>query len=202
MKAVTEIARAGARLAELGWVPATSGNLSIRLDDGRIAVTASGRDKGTLGADDVLLTDAEGRPLVAGCRPSAETGLHCAIYRIEPAARAVVHAHASVAAILTRLDPSDAIRLQGWEMEKAFQGIDTHEAELLVPVFDNAQDIASLARLVEARLRRPAGRHTPAFILRGHGFYAWGRDMDAALRHAEALEYLLSCELRLRELSR
>ena len=65
------------------WAPATSGNYSVRLDDGRIAITISGRHKGRLSEDDVMTVDAAGRAL-DGQRPSAETPLHAMLYAGHP----------------------------------------------------------------------------------------------------------------------
>ena len=66
---------AGQRLDGRGLAPATSGNFSVRLDERRIAVTVSGRHKGRLTRDDVMLVSPDGIPLEKK-KPSAETGLH------------------------------------------------------------------------------------------------------------------------------
>src|ERR1700757_3900364 len=82
-----EIIAAGRRVAARGWVPATSGNLSRRIDRDHLAVTASGIDKGELTAAHILPA-----PIFAPPPPgvSAETGLHQAAYRLDPTAGAVV----------------------------------------------------------------------------------------------------------------
>ena len=69
--AITEILAVGRRLDARGLAPATTGNYSVRLDDGRIAVTVSGRHKGRLGQDDVTQIDLDGHALHAK-PPSAE----------------------------------------------------------------------------------------------------------------------------------
>ena len=84
-----ELIAAGRFLFERGWVPATSGNFSARLSDGRLALTVSGRHKGRLTHDDVLLADAEGRSL-DDRRPSAETALHVQLYRRFPEMQIIV----------------------------------------------------------------------------------------------------------------
>ena len=48
-------------LAALGWTPATSSNFSRRLDDRHAAITVSGRDKGRLVEDDIMVVDFDGR---------------------------------------------------------------------------------------------------------------------------------------------
>jgi methylthioribulose-1-phosphate dehydratase len=56
----TELIEAGRYIHSRGWVPATSGNLSARLSDGRIAITVSGKHKGELVLDDIMLINSEG----------------------------------------------------------------------------------------------------------------------------------------------
>jgi methylthioribulose-1-phosphate dehydratase len=102
------LAAEAARLASLGWMRGTSGNLSAVLseDPFHLAVTASGLDKGTLTAADVVIVDALGSPVPgypAGSRaaPSAEAALHARAARLT-GARAVVHVHTTWCAIRLR----------------------------------------------------------------------------------------------------
>ena len=75
-----------------GWVPATSGNFSVRAGN-RIFITSTGLDKGALAPEDLLEIDMEGRAVAGRGKPSAETGLHTVIYRERPAACAILHVH-------------------------------------------------------------------------------------------------------------
>jgi methylthioribulose-1-phosphate dehydratase len=185
---------AGHALYARGMVPATSGNFSARLSDGNLAITVSGRHKGQLTEADIMRVDAAGRSL-DGRRPSAETLLHVQIYRRFPRARAVLHPHSVNATLLSRLR-TDHLLLQDYELLKAFPGVDTHECTVTVPIFRNKQDIAELAAEVDVYMDRDEGLH--GYLISGHGFYTWGEDVTAALRHVEAFEFLFDCELRLR----
>lgn len=191
-----QLIAAGRFLFERGWVPATSGNFSARLPDGTIALTVSGRHKGRLTRDDILIADMQGNSL-DDRRPSAETPLHVALYRRFPDIGCVLHPHTVATTVLSRVS-GDSIDLSGYELLKAFPGIDTHESSLAIPVFPNDQDTTRLARSVDTLLHH--NPRLPAYIIREHGFYTWGRDVDAALRHVEALEFLLQCELELRRI--
>jgi len=197
-EAIEAIIASGRRLDARGLAPATSGNYSVRLSDGRIAVTVSGRHKGRLGRDDVMLVDTDGVAL-EGKKPSAETALHTVIYRLYPQANAVLHVHSVPVVTLTRhLRVAGEILLEGYEMLKAFPGITTHEVTVGIPVFDNSQDIATLAREVAVdcdRRRRDGQTEVPAYLIRGHGAYGWGKNMEEAERVIEALEHLLTCEI-------
>lgn len=181
-----------------GWVPATAGNLSVRVGADRIAITRSGVHKGCLTPADIILVDGAGRALTPGARPSAETGLHCQAYRLLPGAGCVLHGHSVSATVLSLRHPGPAVTLRGYELLKAFEGQRTHEAALDVPLFPNDQDIPQLAARVEKLL--PAMR--AGYLIRGHGAYVWGPDADAALWRMEALEFLLSCELEALQLEK
>ncbi|WP_191083204.1 methylthioribulose 1-phosphate dehydratase [Roseococcus microcysteis] len=192
-EAVEAIRAAGRRLDQRGWVPATAGNISLRLADGRIAITRSGFHKGFIPKDGVMAVDLHGRPEASNLRPSAETGLHCGIYRRFPAARAALHGHSVPATVLSRRG-GDHLELAGYELLKAFPGLPTHEASIRLPILDNDQDIARLqARVEQVWDARPDV--PPGYILRGHGVYVWAEDMPGALMRLEALEFMLACEL-------
>jgi len=195
------IAEAAAEFAALGWTPATSSNFSMRMADGtHVAITVSGRDKGRLGEDDIMVVDMHDRPVGSDRRPSAETALHTQVYRRFPEVRAVLHTHSRNQSVASRLFAGEGrVRLQGWELQKAISGHDTHETSLDVPVFPNTQHMPDLVARVDAWL--DTGRPLHAYLIDGHGLYTWGRDMDEARRHLEALEFLLACELDLRRLA-
>ncbi|HUP91277.1 MAG TPA: methylthioribulose 1-phosphate dehydratase [Solimonas sp.] len=175
-----------------GWVPATGGNFSVRISPERLLITASGCHKGELTPDDFLLADLDGQPVEAGRKESYETLLHCQLYRHDPAIGAVLHTHSVPNTVLSlRLDH---VELSGYELLKLLPGITTHEAAVAVPVFDNDQDIARLASRVDAHMKRYVD--TGAYLIAGHGLYAWGATVAQARNRVEALEFMFECELR------
>lgn len=192
--AVAAVIAAGAAAAARHWVPATSGNFSVRIDATHVAITRSGVDKGRLERADILI-----QPLDAALLPrsSAEAPLHLALYRRHPAIGAIFHVHGPASTVLSRLVGAGSLRLEGWELQKALSGITSHEQAVEVPVFANDQDTDRLAGLVEARFATsPAGtRLAPGYLLAGHGLYAWGASAAEAARHLEALETLFEFEL-------
>jgi methylthioribulose-1-phosphate dehydratase len=195
---VESIAAIGRFASARGWVPATSGNFSCRIDARRAAVTRSGVDKGNLKPADIAALELDA-PIPPGM--SAETPLHLARYRADATIGAIVHVHTVAATVLSRLHLADgALELVGFEMFKALRGIATHETTLALPIFANSQDVVSLAEAVEARLAADA--RVPGYLLAGHGLYAWGRTMDEARRHLEGFEFLLACALEERRLQR
>jgi methylthioribulose-1-phosphate dehydratase len=189
--ALSAVIDAGRLFHSRGWVPASAGNFSVRLDAKTLAVTTSGRHKGELTAADFMRVDLQGRPLDKGKRSSAETLLHCQLYRHAGATGAVLHTHSPASTVLSRRH--DSIRLENYELLKIFEGIQTHETAVEVPVFENDQDIARLSRVVDAQMS--TGRAAHAYLIRGHGLYAWGRTVGEARHRVEALEFLFECEL-------
>lgn len=187
-------------LAHLGLTPATSSNFSQRLDATHCAITVSGRDKGRLVQDDILVVNFDGVPVGTQKKPSAETLLHTQLYRRFADIGCVLHTHSKTQTVASRLFARQGhITFEGYELQKAFRGNSSHESAVRVPVFANTQDMPTLAAQVEAELD-----HGPlwGYLIEGHGLYAWGRDMSEARRHLDAFEFLLGCELELKRLTR
>jgi methylthioribulose-1-phosphate dehydratase len=195
-----EIIRNVRELAAAGWTPATSSNFSHRLDGRHVAVTVSGRDKGRLVEDDIMVVDLQGRPVATEHRPSAETLLHTQLYSRFAEVGCVLHTHSRNQTVASRLFAGAGhVHLEGYELLKAFTGNATHETAVELPVLPNSQDMHTLAAQVDALLdRQPMW----GYLIDGHGLYAWGRDMAEARRHLEAFDFLLGCELELRKLQR
>lgn len=199
LAAARALADAGRELARLGWTPATSSNFSARVDERRLAITISGRDKGRLGEADIMQVDLDGQALGTVARPSAETLLHTHLYARFPQTGAVLHTHSHNQTVASRLFArAGEIRIEGYELIKALRGHTTHDTSITVPVFPNTQDMNVLVADVDRWLA--ADRALPAYLIDGHGLYAWGLDLAEARRHLDALEFLLGCELDLRRM--
>jgi methylthioribulose-1-phosphate dehydratase len=173
-----------------GWNLGTSGNFSAVLSPEplRLAITASGLDKGALSVESFLQIDQSGKVLEGAGRPSAETALHLAIVRI-CGAGAVLHTHSVWSAVLSESFQADGgFFIEGFEMLKGLEGVRTHEHKEWLPILENSQDYDSLAQAVEELLRQHPKAH--GFLLRRHGLYTWGVDLAAAKRHVEIFEFL------------
>ena len=193
LNAAAGLCEAGRFIDSKGWVPATSGNFSARLPNGTIAMTTSGKHKGCLQTDDVMLINASANPL-DGKTPSAEALLHTFLYNRYPHIHAVLHPHSLNAILVSKLF-KETVVLADYELLKAFHGITTHDTRISIPIFANSQDIPRLAKIVDRYL----DNHNKCYgyIIAGHGLYTWGETIAEALRHLEALDYLFDCELRL-----
>jgi methylthioribulose-1-phosphate dehydratase len=185
------IAELGADFYRRGWVLGTSGNFSVvtSAEPLLLAITASGAHKGALTPDHILYIDSNSDIRRGSGRPSDEARLHLAVVG-ERGAGAVLHTHSVWSTFLSDAFATDGqIVIEGFEMLKGLAGIKTHEHQESLPIIENSQDMKALAISFEATLRSFPSCH--GVLLRGHGLYTWGKDLDEARRHVEILEFLL-----------
>jgi methylthioribulose-1-phosphate dehydratase len=147
--------------------------------------------KGRLGIADFLRVAPGGEVLERGRpddRPSAETSLHDALYRLYPEAGACFHVHSIPGNVAARLTDGGSLRLPPLEMIKGF-GIWQEEPEVDLAVLPNYLDVPRIAAEMAGRFATEPPR-VPGFLIRDHGLTTWGRDADAALNHVELFEYI------------
>lgn len=170
------------RIHARGLAFGTGGNFSAVGADG-VWITASGVDKGLVSVEDLVRVDREGRVLAGTGKPSAETAIHLAL--VQRGARAVLHVH-SVWNTLLSIRHRGALELTGLEMLKGLAGVTTHEHRERVPVIENSQDVAHVAREIE-RVLEPTSH---GVLVAGHGLTTWGASLAEAFRHVEIFEFL------------
>lgn len=174
---------------------ATSGNYSLYCESmgDYVLVSESGIDKANFTQNNFLPVHRHNKEIsreshYAGRKSSDETAVHLAIYN-NTHAGCVLHSHFMESLLFARLHPNkDVITLLGLEMLKAFRGIKSHEESFVFPVFDNTQDMDALSVKLDTVLK--SYRQTYAILLRDHGIYVWGKDVQEAKRHLEAFEYI------------
>lgn len=190
---VSELIEVGRVLHSRGWLPASGGNLSARISQDKVLITASGSHKGHLTREDFVVVNLKGEVLEGSKKPSAETLLHLLVYRVFPEVNSVLHVHSVNSTLISRLS-KDRVELEGYELLKAFDGIKTHETRLYVPVFENSQNMQELSSLIENKLKED---NFYGFLLKSHGLYTWGKSIREAYIRLEAFEFLFECELKL-----
>ena len=181
----------GRLFGERGWCLATSGNFSVRVDKLHCLITQSGREKSQLSPDDLMICDLNGAPVDQHLNPSAETPLHACLYKLDSGIGAVLHTHTVNATVLSRRAGTE-MTITGYEMQKAFADVVSHDESVEVVVFDNDQDMQALAKRVEQAWAEGKFK-VPGFLIRGHGLTAWGSDIASAQRHVEGFEFLFQC---------
>lgn len=190
------LAAIGEEFHRRGWSLGTSSNYSqvVQRDPLRLLITASGKDKGRLAAADFALIDGEAQPIDAGQpKSSAETWLHVVLAN-QPGVGAILHTHSVWSTLVSDWFFSRGyVPIAGYEMLKGLAGITTHDTRFDLEIWENSQDIPKFSRKIAARLADPESPLRYGFLMRKHGLYTWGRDLDEARRHVEILEFLLEC---------
>lgn len=189
--------------ANRGWTPATSSNFSFVKDGEKkvFVISRSGQDKGNLKPNHLMLIDEQGQGIEPKeAKPSAETLIHLSLYKWQPI-QCVLHTHSPASTVLSRkyapkdnnfATPGEMI-FAGYEIKKAFDGIETHDTILRLPVFPNSQNMVEFSANLDEYLAQTDD--LLGFAIAGHGLYAWGRTIQEAKRHIEAWEFLFECRL-------
>jgi methylthioribulose-1-phosphate dehydratase len=184
-------------LANKGWLPATAGNLSVKVSHNPLlfAITRSGADKQALTEQDVILVDEHQR--VQGetsYRPSAETIVHVNLYR-KFQCGSVLHVHTLYNNLVSQLYfQRGSVLLSDHELLKALDHWE-EGAFVEVPIVENYHNLEELGRAVE----EASTAHVPGVLVRNHGIYVWGPTPEAAKRYLEAFEFLFQYHLMLKQ---
>lgn len=190
----TQFLKVVRRFGQQGWTPATSSNFSYRFSGETFVMTQSGVHKAHLRKEDLLVIDQHSNvishDLNKGIKPSAETLIHLKIYKDFPETQCVLHTHSPKSTGFSM--SQDELVISGLEMIKAYEGKKTHESLSVLKVFENSQDMGYFC---ESSLSHLKDLDVPAFVMRGHGIYAWGNSIAAAERHLEVTEFLIATEI-------
>ena len=182
------ICRLAKSLFERGLTIGSSGNISVRLDDGWL-MTPTGSSMRNLDPNEISKLDLDGN-LISGKAPTKESFLHIAMYDERPDSGAVVHLHSthSVAvSCLTDIDKKNVLPpITAYYVMKI--------GKLpLVPYFPPG-DI-KLARAV----KEMASNHH-AVLLANHGPVVAGKTLEDAVYAIEELEETARLFLLLRNM--
>ncbi|WP_373414078.1 aldolase [Ensifer aridi] len=185
-----EICRYGRSLFERGLTPGSSGNISLRLDDGGWLVTPTNASLGFLDPARISRLDAGGE-LVSGDKPTKEIPLHSALYETRGSARAIVHLHSTHAVALTMLPEIDARAalppMTPYYLMRAGK-------TALVPYYRPGDPAVADA------IRGLAGKYS-SVLLANHGPVVAGDSLEAAVFATEELEETAKLYLLLRNLN-
>ncbi|OJU09370.1 MAG: aldolase [Caulobacterales bacterium 68-7] len=184
-----DICRFGRSLFERGLTPGSSGNISVRLEDGWL-VTPTNASLGFLDPARLAKLDAEGR-LISGDPPTKEVPLHTAVYETRGSAQAVVHlhsTHAVAASMLPGLNPEAALP------PLTPYGLMRCGSTALLPYYRPGDPA------VAGAIRGLAGKYA-AVLLANHGPVVSGDSLEAAVFAMEELEETAKLFLLLQNLN-
>ncbi|MEW9031332.1 MAG: class II aldolase/adducin family protein [Planifilum fimeticola] len=178
MEQLKELVHTAKELYRTGLVRGTSGNVSIRDPEnpGRMWITPSAIPFDAITTEDLVQVDLEsGAPVRGSRKPSSETPMHSAIYRLRSDVRAVVHTHSTYATMFA---------CAGEEIPTVHYLI----AEIgdRVPVADYAvYGSEELARNAVEALKSAGANGA---LLKNHGVITVGENLSSAYVRAEIIE--------------
>ncbi|MBI4485295.1 MAG: class II aldolase/adducin family protein [Acidobacteria bacterium] len=183
-----DIVEVGRRMYVRGYTASNDGNISVRLDAGRLLMTPKSVCKGFMTPDMMCITDLEGRKLQGDRDPSSEMLMHLEVYRQRPDVQAVVHAHPPTAT---------GFAVAGIPLDRAVL------AEVLttlgsIPIAEYATP--STKELPEA-VRKYIKAHD-GMLLANHGALTVGGDLFGAYYKMETVEHFAKISLVARLLGR
>ncbi len=183
-----EIVRYGRMLHANGFVAATDGNLSVRVDADTILMTPTGMSKGLLEPDDLVVVDRNGRKISGQREVSSEIAMHLLVYRLRPEVHGVVHAHPPTAT---------GFAAAGIALDQALI------SELVL-----ALDSVPLARYGTPGTTELCDALEPlvidhnAVLMANHGVVTCGEDLTRAFMNMETVEHFAKVSLVARLLGR
>lgn len=169
-----EILKYGKILYDKGFIVSSEGNLSCRIDSGKILATPSGVCKGELQIDDLVMIDLEGKPENPDKKPSSEIQMHLEVYRQRKDVKAVIHAHPPYALSLS---------LAGISLSEPY----LPESVLML----GSVPVAGYARPSTAQVPQSISEYiqnTDILMLERHGSLALGASFKEAFVKTELLE--------------
>ncbi len=173
-------------LYRLGYMPGTSGNLSVLLDRDTLLATPTGASKYLLRPDDMVAVNLEGEQLAGSRKVTSEIGMHLAIYKQREDVEAVIHSHPPVAT---------AFACTGRPLDEMF----CQEAVMTLGSVPLAGYATTGTDEVAASLTPLVPNHD-AILLANHGAVTYGRDLIDAFLKMETLEHLAQIRLAAHQL--
>lgn len=165
---------------EVNLIRLSAGNISTRMEDGLVAITASGVEYRTMTIEDISIIDLDGN-LIAGLKPSSETPMHTAIYRNLPAVGSIFHTHSTFAITFAML---------GNEIPRA--NLELMSCGAPIPVAPWACPGTAKAGEVTVKIFREHPE-LKVILLRKHGLVAVGANLEHAFDMAFDAEVGFQC---------
>ena len=172
-KLIAETARL---LTNKGYLMATGGNLSVRIAGQQVfAITPSNYDYLKMLPEDICVLDFKLNSLEGTRKPSVESGMHAAIYKVRPDVNAVVHTHQVYASALTLIrTPIPAL----FDEQTRFLGRSVD----IIPYAPSGTG------MLASTIARHVRDHNNAYMMQNHGALVFGHDMERAVHNVEILE--------------
>ncbi len=170
-----EIIRVGKLLHDKGFIAATDGNISVRLNEHQILATPTCMSKGMMTSEDLVTVDMRGKKMSGFREVSSEIAMHLMIYRVRPDVGAIVHAHPVTAT---------GFAAAGIALDKPL----VSEVVLALGSVPLAQYATPGTRALVDALEPLVPEHN-AILMANHGVVAFAEDLHSAHMHMETVEH-------------
>jgi L-ribulose-5-phosphate 4-epimerase len=163
-------------LVRKGYLMATGGNLSLRiLGQAGFAITPSNYDYFKMIPEDVCVLDFDLNPLEGRLKPSVESAMHAAVYKVRGDVNAIVHTHQVFTSTLTLI-------------KAPIPTLFDEQARFLGRRVDIIPYAPSGTGMLRNTVAKHVKNHNNAFMLQNHGALVFGHDMERAVHNVEILE--------------
>jgi len=179
-----QVAEYSRRLWDRGWVANHDGNITIRLDGGRLLATPTAVSKGAIREEDVLVLDMESGAVIAGAgRPFSELYMHLEFYAVRDDVMAVIHAHPPVLC---------SFAVAGHEVEPTIMPEPVVSLGPRIPLAPPVQPGSIQAK----HQMRALAKLFDLILLGNHGPVACGADLEQAYLRLELAEHVADIQQR------
>jgi len=176
-----QIVEIGRRLHQQGFVAATDGNISVRLDGGRIMTTPTNMSKGMCCPEDMIIVDMGGNKISGERNASTELAMHLLIYDLRPDINGIVHAHPPTATGFAAAGlPLNKALLSEVVLSLGFVPLARYGTPGTPELSDALRDLVP---------------HYDAILLANHGVVTCGEDLLKAYFHMETVEHFARISL-------
>ena len=174
--AKNQVVETAQKLVQKGYLMATGGNLSVRIAGQQaFAITPSNFDYLKMTPEDICILDFDLNIVEGRLKPSVESAMHGAIYRVRADVNAVVHTHQAYVSALTLI-------------KMAIPALFDEQARFLGRSVDIIPYAPSGTGLLKNAVAKHVKNHNNAFMMQNHGALVFGHDMERAVHNVEILE--------------
>lgn len=163
-------------LVHKGYLMATGGNISLRIAEADgFAITPSNYDYMKMKPEDICLLDFDLAKIGGHLKPSVESAMHGAIYRVRPDVNAIIHTHQAYVSALTLI-------------KAPIPALFDEQARFLGRSVDIIPYAPSGTGMLKNTVAKHVKNHNNAFMMQNHGALVFGHDMERAIHNVEILE--------------
>lgn len=180
-----------------GWVSGTGGGISFKVDQDLALIAPSGVQKEQIKPEELFLLELKEKPQIIfqpnNLQISACTNIFIKIYLNRPSVGAIIHSHSINAVLLSKINPAETVSFAKYEMLKGLDGGKYSETHT-IPILDNVEYECDLAEAVGQTVLDYPKAH--AVLVRDHGVYILGKNVNQAKIHAECYDYLFEAQIK------